>query len=97
MPCPLSAKLYNLSITTVTQPIKKCEKGETYLAVMESVDVTHSPWFQHLGTKEDVLPGQQTTLWLPIFDSMAAESMVMCAEYCGDAHSVMAAKLVVHN
>ena len=34
-------------------------------------------WFQHLGTKEDTLPGQQTTLWLPISDSMTDESMVL--------------------
>jgi len=78
-------------------PVLSLKKGETYLAVMESVDVTHAPWFQHLGNKEDILPGQQTTLWLTISESMAEESMVLCAEYCGDAHSIMAAKLVAHN
>jgi heme/copper-type cytochrome/quinol oxidase subunit 2 len=75
-------------------PVLHLKKGETYLAVMESQDVTHAPWFQHLGTKEDVLPGQETHLWLPIVDSMTSESMMLCAEYCGDAHSIMAAKLV---
>ena len=27
------------------------KRGETYLANMTSLDVTHTPWFQHLGTK----------------------------------------------
>ena len=75
-------------------PVLKLKRGETYLAVMESQDVTHAPWFQHLGTKEDVLPGQETYLWLPIFDDLTTDSMMLCAEYCGDAHSIMAAKLV---
>ncbi len=55
------------------------------------------PLVQHLGTKEDTVPGQQTTLWLAIHESMTEESMILCAEYCGDAHSIMAAKLVAHN
>jgi len=76
-------------------PILKLKEGETYLAVMESEDVTHAPWFLNLGTKEDVLRGQQTSLWLPVTDT--GDSMILCAEYCGDAHSVMAAILSVHN
>jgi len=80
-----------------TVPVLKLKRGETYLAVMESQDVTHAPWFQHLGTKEDTLPGMETTLWLPINDDLTRESMILCAEYCGDAHSIMAAKLEVHN
>ncbi|MCH2428568.1 MAG: hypothetical protein MK168_04470 [Candidatus Thalassarchaeum sp.] len=75
-------------------PVLMLKKGETYLAVMESQDVTHAPWFQHLGNKEDVLPGQETNMWMPIFDTVTPESMMLCAEYCGDAHSIMAAKLV---
>ena len=78
-------------------PVLELKRGETYFAVMESEDVTHAPWFQHLGNKEDVLPGQVTSLWLPIIDTMTLESMVLCAEYCGDAHSIMAAKLEVHD
>ncbi|MEE2650239.1 MAG: hypothetical protein VX571_01860 [Candidatus Thermoplasmatota archaeon] len=76
-------------------PILKLKEGETYLAVMESEDVTHAPWFLNIGMKEDVLRGQVTNLWLPITDS--GDSMILCAEYCGDAHSVMAAVLSIHN
>ena len=73
------------------------KRGETYLANMTSLDVTHAPWFQHLGTKEDTVPGQNTQLWLPIPLEMSDESMILCAEYCGDAHSVMAGKLSIHD
>ena len=45
--------------------------------------------------KEDVLQGQVTDLWLPVTES--GDSMILCAEYCGDAHSVMAAVLSIHN
>ena len=79
-----------------TVPVLSLKKGETYLAIMETIDVTHAPWFQHLGNKEDAVPGQTTTLWLTIVDSMTDESMILCAEYCGDAHSIMAAKLEAH-
>ncbi len=76
-------------------PVISLKEGETYLAVMESEDVTHAPWFLNLGMKEDVLQGQVTDLWLPVTES--GDSMILCAEYCGDAHSVMAAVLSIHN
>ena len=76
-------------------PVVSLKEGETYLAVMESEDVTHAPWFLNLGMKEDVLQGQVTDLWLPVTES--GDSMILCAEYCGDAHSVMAAVLSIHN
>ena len=75
-------------------PVLGLKKGETYLAIMESEDVTHAPWFLELSTKEDVLSGQQTYLWLPIVES--GDSAVLWAEYCGDAHSAMSAILSVH-
>ena len=97
----LSTDLCDTDVETMevygSVPVLKLKRGETYLAVMESTDVTHAPWFQHLGTKEDTLPGQETYLWMPILDSLQTESMMLCAEYCGDAHSIMAAKLEVHN
>ena len=80
-----------------SQPLLSLKSGETYLAVMESQDVTHAPWVQTIGTKEDVLPGQKTTLWLPVTDIDMGTSMILCTEYCGDAHSIMSAGLLVHN
>ena len=77
------------------QPLLSLKAGETYLAVMQSEDVTHAPWIQAIGTKEDVQPSQKTTLWLPMNE--VGESMILCTEYCGDAHSIMSAGLFVHN
>ena len=76
-------------------PVVSLKERETYLAVRESEDGTHAPWFLNLGMKEDVLQGQVTDLWLPVTES--GDSMILCAEYCGDAHSVMAAVLSIHN
>ena len=39
-------------------PVLSLKKGETYLATMTSIDVTHAPWFQHLD-EGGYLPGQQ--------------------------------------
>ena len=77
------------------QPSVSLKAGETYLLVMESEDVTHSPWFIELGVKEDVLNGQQTTMWLPI--TSTGEGLILCTEYCGDAHSLMAGVLITHD
>jgi len=87
-----------------TVPLLSLKKGETYLANMRSEDVTHAPWFLGMGVKEDTLYGAEigpseyewpTTLWLPI-SSEVGDQIILCTEYCGDAHSVMAGKLVVH-
>ena len=77
------------------QPVINLKAGETYLLVMESEDVTHAPWFLELSTKEDVLQNQKTTMWLPMTNT--GESLILCTEYCGDAHSVMAAVVSVHS
>ena len=77
------------------QPVINLKAGETYLLVMESEDVTHAPWFLELSTKEDVLQGQKTTMWLPMTD--VGDSLILCTEYCGDAHSLMAAVVSVHS
>ncbi len=95
----LEADLCDIGMDSVevygSVPVVSLKEGETYLAVMESEDVTHAPWFLNLGMKEDVLQGQVTDLWLPVTES--GDSMILCAEYCGDAHSVMAAVLSIHN
>ena len=77
------------------QPVINLKAGETYLLVMESEDVTHAPWFLELSTKEDVLQGQKTTMWLPMTET--GESLILCTEYCGDSHSLMAAVVSVHS
>ncbi|MCA9507232.1 MAG: cytochrome c oxidase subunit II [Myxococcales bacterium] len=61
--------------------------------VMSSQDVIHSFFIPNLRIKQDVVPGSYTTLW---FNAHKPGTYpILCAEYCGDLHSQMLAKLVV--
>ena len=78
------------------------ESNELHLPVnkpvrllMRSDDVLHCFFVPAFRTKADVVPGRVTTLWFqPILEG---EFPLYCAEYCGDDHSIMRAKVVVHN
>jgi cytochrome c oxidase subunit 2 len=61
--------------------------------VMSSQDVIHSFFIPNLRVKQDVVPGRYATLWFNA--RKEGEYPVLCAEYCGDLHSQMLAKLVV--
>ncbi len=61
--------------------------------VMASQDVIHSFFIPNLRVKQDVVPGSYSTLWFEA--NKLGEYPIFCAEYCGDLHSQMLAKLVV--
>mgnify|MGYP001274113266 CR=1 FL=1 len=61
---------------------------------MTSEDVIHSFYVPSFRNKMDVLPGRITTFWFEA--TMTGEHQVFCTEYCGDGHSDMLAKVVVH-
>lgn len=61
---------------------------------MRSNDVLHSFYVRAFRQKLDVLPGRYTTTWFQA--TQLGEFEVQCAEYCGDGHSRMMAKVVVH-
>ena len=67
--------------------------GETYLATMDSVDVTHAVKNPGFGIMEDVVPGQTTYLWMPAVED--SSFLMLCAEYCGDNHAYMTAQIIV--
>lgn len=68
-------------------------QGENIQLTMSSQDVLHSFFLPNFRIKQDVIPGRYTTLWFNA--SEIGEFPVFCAEYCGDAHSNMLAKLKV--
>jgi cytochrome c oxidase subunit 2 len=68
----------------VNQPIR---------LVMSSQDVIHSFFLPNMMVKQDVVPGRYSTLWFEATE--VGEYPILCAEYCGDLHSRMFAKLVV--
>lgn len=61
--------------------------------IMSSQDVIHSFFIPSFRVKQDVVPGKYSTLWFKA--DQTGEYPVLCAEYCGDLHSQMLAKLVV--
>jgi cytochrome c oxidase subunit 2 len=66
--------------------------------VMSSSDVIHSLYVPAFRLKMDVVPGRYSTTWFNAINpgSETAEYDLFCAEYCGDQHSTMLAKVVVH-
>lgn len=73
---------------TVAVPV-----GRPVKLVMSSQDVIHSFFIPNLRVKQDVVPGRYSTLWFQA--DKVGEYPILCAEYCGDLHSQMLAKLVV--
>jgi cytochrome c oxidase subunit 2 len=62
--------------------------------VMTSEDVIHSFFVPDFRIKRDVVPGRYSKVW---FQAKApGEHQVYCAEYCGTNHSLMLARVVVH-
>jgi len=62
--------------------------------VMTSTDVIHSFSVPTFRNKMDVVPGRYTTFWFQ--PTVVGEQQVFCTEFCGDGHSEMLAKIVVH-
>ncbi len=61
--------------------------------IMTSEDVIHSMFLPALRLKQDVLPGRYTYLWFSA--DKPGVYHLMCAEYCGTAHSRMTGRLVL--
>lgn len=61
--------------------------------IMSSQDVIHSFYIPNFRVKQDVVPGRYTTLWFKA--DKVGEYPILCAEYCGDLHSQMLARLKV--
>ena len=76
-----------------TRPLLNLKVGETYLASLTSTDVTHAAKFNGFGMMEDIVPGQVTYLWLPAIEE--GDSLMLCAEFCGDNHAYMTAQVNV--
>ena len=62
-------------------------KGRPVRFVMTSKDVLHSFFIPEFRIKQDVVPGQFTSLH--VTPTMAGDFHIFCAQYCGTAHSKM--------
>jgi cytochrome c oxidase subunit 2 len=67
--------------------------GKAVKLIMGSRDVIHSFYIPGFRTKQDVVPGRYTMLWFEA--PKVGDFQVFCAEFCGDGHSAMMAKIHV--
>lgn len=69
--------------------------GKPQLVRLLGGDVIHDFWVPQLSRKEDMVPGQQNSIW------MAADHPGIyygaCAEYCGNEHAWMRIRVVAEN
>jgi cytochrome c oxidase subunit 2 len=80
------------SITSGTLRLPVDRTVKLYLKSKET-DVIHSFWVPEFGQKQDLLPGQTTTL--VITPDRIGTYPVICTELCGLGHSVMRTKAIV--
>lgn len=71
------------------------EVGKTYHFFLESRDVLHSFSIPAFRLKQDVIPGREITGWFKATETGVFD--LQCAEICGVAHGIMAARVVVHS
>lgn len=80
-------------------PVFAVPEGRPIKFLMSSADVIHSCFIPAFRTKLDVMPFRYTTMWfqaLPLEPGKTErEHWLFCAEYCGDNHSKMYAKVKV--
>lgn len=62
--------------------------------LLTSRDVLHSFYVPEFRIKQDAIPGRYTEVWFEA--TKTGEYQVLCTEYCGLDHSMMRAKVVVH-
>lgn len=84
-------KLSQYNVSATNQPLY-LEVGQRYMLNMTSEDVVHSFFVYDLSFKLDAVPGTYNTFYFTIEE--AGEYTIACAEFCGEAHYAMLAKIV---
>ena len=74
-------------------PLLIVPKDQPVRLTMTSIDVIHSFYVPAFRVKKDVVPGRYAHVWFTPIE--LGEFPVFCAEYCGDEHSSMLAKVKV--
>ncbi len=71
----------------------RVQVGTPVKLILSSDDVIHSFFIPAYRIKQDMVPGQYTTLYL--HPDRTGTFEILCAEYCGVGHSTMRANLIV--
>lgn len=66
-------------------------EGKNVVLKITSADVIHSLWVPEARIKQDAVPGRETII--PLGEIKPGTYRVICAEYCGTAHTKMLATL----
>lgn len=69
----------------------KIPAGRPVKLIMSSSDVVHSLFIPEYRVKQDVVPGQYTTVWFEVPEP--GKTRLLCTEFCGTAHSDMLANV----
>ena len=103
--------IYQNGADTVIDPNLHVFADRDVRLVMSSDDVLHSLYIPAFRVKMDVVPGRYSELWFnattptksfdPAIDPITTGADengydLFCAEYCGQGHSAMLAKVIVH-
>jgi cytochrome c oxidase subunit 2 len=93
-----TAKQWNWTFSYPNSPAQSY--GELWLEVnkpaaflLESTDVLHAFYMPSQRIKRDVIPGRYQTAWCQ--PTVLGDFHLFCAEYCGDNHSTMYARVHV--
>lgn len=68
--------------------------GAKVVLSMNSLDVLHAFYVNTFRAKMDIVPGRINEMWFE--PNLPGEYWLQCAEYCGDEHSRMRAKVYVY-
>jgi cytochrome c oxidase subunit 2 len=68
-------------------------KGQPVKLIMSATDVLHSLYIPEFRVKNDVIPGQFTTLWFEA--TRVGDTALECTEFCGKDHSNMLTTVTV--
>jgi cytochrome c oxidase subunit 2 len=90
---PPGSDVYLLSRTFEWWPVLQLEKGKSYRLHLSSLDVQHGFSLQPVNINIQVHPGYEMVLTLTPSD--VGEFGIICNEFCGLGHHVMAGKIRV--
>ena len=93
-----TAKQWNWTFSYPNDPVQSygelwLEVGKPASFLLESTDVLHAFYMPSMRVKRDVVPGRYQKVWFQPIEK--GEYHLFCAEYCGDDHSKMYAKVHV--
>lgn len=93
-----TAKQWNWTFTYPNHPAQSfnevwVEVNKPVQFLLESTDVLHAFYMPSMRVKRDVVPGRYQSVWFQ--PTTVGEYHLFCAEYCGNDHSKMYAKVHV--